>query len=70
MLFDTKKVDQFDEDSSYDSDNEAQTVHLNVSRNVSETLQQELEDNSVSLFCIILNVFLTYYTIYNIQGII
>jgi hypothetical protein len=52
-----KIVDQeqlLDEDSSYDSDNEVTThssSHPNVSRNVSETLGQELDDyNSVSIF--------------------
>lgn len=47
------KVEQLDEDSSYDSDTEAiNSPHPNVSRNVSETLGQELEDynNSVSIF--------------------
>lgn len=42
-----------DEDSSYDSDNEViSPPHTNVSRNVSETLGQELCDdyNSVSIF--------------------
>lgn len=53
MLYDNK-VDHFDEDSSYDSD-EAQfsTPHVNVSRNVSETLAQELVDDyniSVSIY--------------------
>lgn len=45
-----KEVDQFDEDSSYDSDDTSTTPHINVSRNVSETLGQELEDynNSTS----------------------
>lgn len=45
---------ELDEDSSYDSDTEAvASPHQNVSRNVSETLAQELieEFNSVS-FCI------------------
>ncbi|KAL7038881.1 hypothetical protein ACKWTF_009725 [Chironomus riparius] len=43
----SKEVDHFDEDSSYDSDNEAQfsSPHVNVSRNVSETLGQELVDD-------------------------
>lgn len=53
------KVDQLDEDSSYDSDTEAVNsphpngnVHQGASRNVSETLrfEQELEDfSSVSI---------------------
>lgn len=48
-------MDQLDEDSSYDSDTEAvSSPHQNVSRNVSETLAQELlEDfSSVSIFFI------------------
>jgi UBA-like domain len=47
-----QKVEQLDEDSSYDSDTEiVSSPHQNVSRNVSETLAQELlEDfNSVSI---------------------
>jgi hypothetical protein len=46
-----KKIEQLDEDSSYDSDTEiVSSPHQNVSRNVSETLAQELEDfNSVSI---------------------
>ena len=47
-------MNQLDEDSSYDSDTEINSPHQNVSRNVSETLAQELlEDfNSVSIsFC-------------------
>lgn len=46
------KVEQLDEDSSYDSDTEiVNSPHQNVSRNVSETLAQELlEDySSVSI---------------------
>jgi ribonuclease ZC3H12 len=45
------KIEQLDEDSSYDSDTEiVSSPHQNVSRNVSETLAQELEDfNSVSI---------------------
>jgi Zc3h12a-like Ribonuclease NYN domain/UBA-like domain len=44
-------VEQLDEDSSYDSDTEIiSSPHQNVSRNVSETLAQELEDfSSVSI---------------------
>lgn len=44
-------MDQLDEDSSYDSDTEAvNSPHPNASRNVSETLAQELEDfSSVSI---------------------
>lgn len=47
----SQKVDQLDEDSSYDSDTEAvNSPHPNASRNVSETLAQELEDfSSVSI---------------------
>lgn len=47
-----QKVEQLDEDSSYDSDTEiVNSPHQNVSRNVSETLAQELlEDySSVSI---------------------
>lgn len=45
-------MDQLDEDSSYDSDTElVNSPHQNVSRNVSETLAQELLDiSSVSIF--------------------
>lgn len=45
-----------DEDSSYDSDTDlVNSPHQNVSRNVSETLAQELQDdsNSVSFFFLI-----------------
>lgn len=45
------KTDQLDEDSSYDSDTEINSPRQNVSRNVSETLAQELDDfNSVRIF--------------------
>lgn len=51
-----EKVELQDEDSSYDSDTEANfhinSSHQNVSRNVSETLKDEFEDynSSVSIF--------------------
>lgn len=50
-MLSTFKANPIDEDSSYDSDTEINSPHQNVSRNVSETLAQELEEfNSVSLF--------------------